>query len=881
MPVIDPTLMTTRKRGVRPGAMVSSDLSYTQSPPRYLTTEYANDVDLHAEYPTALIPTDNQIVINAKGDWNTDTSFRPDFIVITFNLRLDNNGISCANAGVEMAEREYDNPVETVIWCNGRVDVVNADEKTLTPSSSYNTEYSYNIPNHSAKLQIRKNADNKCFVKIPLEWKKNNPNVSDAERQLENIVLDFGAQSQWPDLDGAPISIEDIKFGYYSDEPTYNIFHNENQLIIKDGFLDYSKYATPLTVTNATINEDPTYVLFGDKSISFSGAGEQIRVSYNPLWVAPFRKWYLWVFVYFPKGLEYLNFYSDGSLDSNIVRIDYENSIDVGVKYPLIAWDDDGNGRAGLGTIYESISAGGLPPGWHLIRIDGGGANPSLGVTINPHNDGMEYIAGLNWPGDLKINTIGYDSFTNTSAEVGMKMQSLVFSHSENGWKEEYQNRIYYEHDEANKKFYDPLYEDVVFIVKADGSFEDVTGASIITVEGGLTTQNTIKKFGDAASAGDGWLRVSDRLSVVDNLSVLALGLRDVSIEGWFYHPTLSVITDEALFGADTSFDTAGWSLEIVGDDIVLMVNGLDVMSGPHGMVANTWHKVQFFVNNLQAVVIIDNVVVASLTTGIVLGDWYGEDLAIGARGHLGLKQFTGYFQNIRFTKWSRIGLDLSIFGEEDLPTLKLPTYNKLLNIKGSKNVDGQVVDYGPHRLTVNNLDWASNYNALHGNDSDYGFVSDPDNVLRHLFTGPFTISFLIHRAPNSFGTILSTAYIFQSQVEAARGFLIQMPDDSSIIFKRRDTSLVPEYVTLTGTIPPDDGTFHLCSFIYDGVNLEYYLDYDLDATVPMAPFYDWTDNNLVLFSPNWDSVNGSIGLELGTGGNIKIQNIQIFNNVV
>lgn len=99
MPVIDPTLMTTRKRGVRPGAMVSTDLSYAQSPPRYLTTEYVNDVDLHADYPTALIPTDNQIVINAKGDWNTDTSFRPDFIVITFNLRLDNNGISCVNAG--------------------------------------------------------------------------------------------------------------------------------------------------------------------------------------------------------------------------------------------------------------------------------------------------------------------------------------------------------------------------------------------------------------------------------------------------------------------------------------------------------------------------------------------------------------------------------------------------------------------------------------------------------------------------------------------------------------------------------------------------------------------------------------------------------------
>jgi hypothetical protein len=868
----NPTLKTTRKRGINPGSMVSQDLSYKSDDPKYLTTEYNTDIDLLTDYPNALIPTGNRVIINAKGDWNTNNAFRPEYIELTFNLKIDYNEAMGCGSPI--------GPPETINWFPGQVDVINANEKTLTPSCSYNAEYSYTIPNYSARLRVKQTTDGKCSVKIPLEWKINNPNVSNVERRLDNVVLDFGGATQWVGMGGTPFSIEDIKFGYYSDEPIYNLFHDSNQLIIKNSFLDQSKYATPITVTNATINDEPDYVLFGDTSIIFSGAGEQLRVSYNPSWAAPFNVWYLWVFVYFPQGVNNINAYAD--VNDNIVRIDYENINEVGVKYPLFAWDDNGAGRGAIGTEYNVIVGAGLNAGWHLLSLSGGSHNPWAGLTINPHTS-FEIVSGsIPWegPGNFKLNTIGYDSFTSTGAEQDLVIQSLVFSHSKNGWPEEEQNRLYYDHLDTNKMYYDPIYEEVVFIVKADGSFEDVTNGSTVTVEDGLTTQTIIKKFGDAASAGNGWLRVTDRLSTIDNLSMTALGLRDISIDGWFYHPSLGLATDEALFGADTIYNTPGWSLEIVGDDIVLMVNDVDHLSAPHGMVQDTWYKIGLHVNNLQLVVTVDdNEVITG--SGVALGDWYGADFAIGARGHSGLKQFTGYFQNVRFTKWSRLHLDKSIFEENDVPLLKLSAKNMLMNIKGYKNIDSQVIDLGPYRLLVNNLDLTSNYNALYGNDSDYGFVSDPDYVLRQVYTGPFTIFFTIHRAANSYGTILSTAYTFVSQTEANRGYMIQMPNDSSIIFKRRDTQLTPEYVTLTGTIPPADGVFHTCRFTYDGINLRYYLDGVLDATVAMEPFYDYIDNNLVLFSPNWDTMLGSIGPELGTGGTVKIQNIQIYNNVV
>jgi hypothetical protein len=73
------------KRGIREGAMVSQDLSRGKE----LTTRYTDITDLQTQYPTVIPPTNGEMVINAKGDWNKNPAFRPDFIKITFNIKLE------------------------------------------------------------------------------------------------------------------------------------------------------------------------------------------------------------------------------------------------------------------------------------------------------------------------------------------------------------------------------------------------------------------------------------------------------------------------------------------------------------------------------------------------------------------------------------------------------------------------------------------------------------------------------------------------------------------------------------------------------------------------------------------------------------------------
>jgi hypothetical protein len=219
---------------------------------------------------------------------------------------------------------------------------------------------------------------------------------------------------------------------------------------------------------------------------------------------------------------------------------------------------------------------------------------------------------------------------------------------------------------------------------------ERTTAPHVVTPNGNVHTDTSVKKFGTASAQFDG---TGDYLSLADSSDWDFVSSGDYTMEAWIY-PTSVTGTQKIFQQAEDANN--GWQLYMGGQNIglynIFSASAFSCISTSTPITIDTWQHVAAVKDGDDYEVFVDGVSVATVNSSTT--DTLSAVLMIG--NDISDQEFTGYMDEIRFSDTARY---TTTFDEPE--TAFTPDANTLLLLHMDGANDGTVFsDQGRHAIT-------------------------------------------------------------------------------------------------------------------------------------------------------------------------------------